>query len=120
MKDSPLVEKSYQFALRIVKLCRYLNDEQKEFVLSRQILQSGTAIGSQIEEAAQGDSTPDFLHHLTVANKKAFDTNYWLRLLRDSGYVNDKQAISIINDCEELQKLLIKSIKTTKSKISDK
>lgn len=120
MKESLLLEKSYQFALRVVKLCRYLNDEQKEFVISRQILQSGTAIGSQIEESAQSQSTPDFLHHLTVANKKAFDTNYWLRLLRDSGYVSEKQAASIIANCEELQKMLIASIKTTKSKIGDK
>lgn len=114
MKNNFLQEKAYNFALRIVKLCRYLNDEQKEFVLSKKILDSGTLIGSHLEQAAQAESHADFLHHFSVAHKKAFDTNFWLRLLRDSNYITDKQAASLLEDCEELQKILTSSVKTTK------
>ena len=114
MKENILLEKSYQFALRIVKLCRYLNDEKHEFVLSKQILVTGTSIGSQIEEAQQGENRADFSHQLAIANKHAFKTNFWLRLLRDGEYLNEKQTKSLIEDCEELQKLLISTLKTTK------
>jgi four helix bundle protein len=114
MKENVLLEKSYQFALRIVKLCRYLNDEKREFVLSKQILVSGTSIGSQIEEAQQGENRADFLHQLSIANKHAFKTSYWLRLLRDSEYLNEKQFESLLADCEEIQKMLIAILKTTK------
>ena len=114
MKENILLEKSYQFALRIVKLCRYLNDEKREFVLSKQILLSGTSIAAQIEEAQQGENRADFLHQLAVANKHAFKTNFWLRLLRDGEYLSDKQTKSLLEDCEELQKMLISTLKTTK------
>lgn len=114
MKDNILLEKSYQFALRIVKLCRYLNDEKHEFVISKQILFSGTSIGSQIEEAQQGENRADFLHQLSIANKHAFKTNYWLRLLHDSDYLNEKQFLSLLSDCEEIQKILTATLKTTK------
>jgi four helix bundle protein len=117
MKESPLLEKSYKFALRIVKLCRYLMEERNEFVLSREILRTGTAIGSYIEGATQADSTSDFIHNLSSANQNAFKTNYWLRLLRDSEYITDKQAQSLLGDCDELQKLLITSIKTSRRKL---
>lgn len=114
MKNNFLLDKAYSFALRIVKLCRYLVDEQKEFVLSKKILDSGTAIGSHLEQSAQAESHADFLHHFTVAHKKAFDTDFWLRLLRDGGFITDKQAQSLLDDCRELQKILTSSIKTTK------
>jgi four helix bundle protein len=114
MKENVLLEKSYQFALRIVKFCRYLNDEKHEFVLSKQILASGTSIGSQIEEAQQGENRSDFLHQLSIANKHAFKTNYWLRLLHDSEYLNEKQFSSLLEDCEEIQKLLTATLKTTR------
>jgi four helix bundle protein len=116
MKENLLEDKSYNFALRIVKLCRYLADEQKEFVLSRKILDSGTAVGSHVEEAGQAESSENFLHHLATANKKAFETNFWLRLLRDSQIITDKQAESILADCVEMQKLLTSATKTTKRK----
>lgn len=119
-KESPLREKSYQFALRIVKLCRYLKDECKEFVLSTQILQSGTAICSKIEHSSQAESSADFIHFRSAALQKAVDTHFWLRLLRDSEYITDKQAESMLNDCEELQKMLTSSVKTAKNKISDR
>lgn len=119
MKNNVLKEKSYRFALRIVKLCRYLVDEQKEFVLSRKILDAGTSIGSHVEQAFQGGSTADFVYHLSVANQKAFDTDFWLRLLKDSEFITEKQAESMLEDCQELEKLLTSSIKTTKKNASN-
>ena len=115
MSDSILQEKSYKFALRIVKLSQFLNDEKREFVLSKKILDSGTSVGVLIEEARQGDDRTDFSQKLSVANKEAFKTNFWLRLLRDSDFITEKQAESLLNDCEELQKMLISSLKTTKN-----
>jgi four helix bundle protein len=114
MKNDILREKSYAFALRIVKLSRYLVDEKKEYVLSRQVLKSGTSIGANIEEAKQGQSKLDFVSKLSIANKEAFETNYWLRLLRDSELIGEKPADSLLSDCDELQKLLVASIKTAK------
>jgi len=115
MSDSILQEKSYKFALRIVKLSQYLNDEKHEFVLSKKILDSGTAIGVFVEEAKQGENRTDFLQKLSVANKEAFKTNFWLRLLRDGGFLSEKQVQSLLDDCEEIQKMLISSLKTTKN-----
>src|SRR5215203_1477891 len=115
MSESVLQEKSYKFALRVVKLSQFLNDEKHEFVLSKKILDSGTAVGILVEEAKQGEDRADFSQKLLVANKEAFKTNFWLRLLRDGGFLSDKQAQSLIDDCEELQKMLISSIKSTRS-----
>ena len=115
MSKNILLEKSYKFALRIVKLSQYLNDEKREFVLSKKILDSGTAIGVLIEEAKQGENRSDFSQKLSVANKEAFKTNFWLRLLRDGGFLSEKQSQSLLDDCEELQKMLISSIKSTKT-----
>ena len=117
MGNSVLKLKSYSFALRTVKLFKYLAEEKKEFVLSKQLLRSGTSIGANIEEAYQGQSKADFIHKLAIANKEAFETHYWLRLLRDSEYLESKFADSLLNDCDELQKLLVSSIKTTKSNL---
>ena len=115
MKEDVAREKSYQFALRIVKLGQYLTEEKREFVLSRQILRSGTSIGANIEQSKQAQSRLDFVHKLSIANKEAFETNYWLRLLRDSEFITSQQAESLLSDCEELQKILVASIKTTKA-----
>ncbi len=115
MQKSILLEKSYSFALRMIKLFQFLAAEKKEFVLSKQVLRSGTSIGANVEEANQAESKADFVHKLSIANKEAFETNYWLRLLRDSNILTEKQAESLINDCEELQKLLTSSIKTSKT-----
>ncbi len=117
MKESVLREKSYQFALRIIKLYKFISAEKKEFVLSKQILRSGTSIGANIEEAGQAQSKTDFIHKLAIAQKEAAETNYWLRLLRDSEFLTDKQAESLLVDCEELQKLLASSIKTAKENL---
>ncbi|MCU0240099.1 MAG: four helix bundle protein [Pyrinomonadaceae bacterium] len=116
-KENVLKEKSYKFALRIIKLYKFFIDQKKEFVLSKQVLRSGTSIGANITEANQAQSTPDFIHKLSIALKEAYETEYWLCLLRDSEYLTEKQAESLIEDCNELQKLLTSSIKTSKSKL---
>lgn len=110
-----LLEKSYKFALRIVKLSQFLNNEKHEFVLSKKILDAGTNIGIFIEEAQQGENRPDFLQKYSLANKEAFKTNFLLRLLRDGEFLSEKHSQSLLTDCEELQKMLISAIKKTKS-----
>ena len=109
-----LQEKAYNFALRIVKLSEYLNHERREFILSKKILDSGTNIRLLIEEGKQGESRPDFIQKYSVANKEAFRTNFLLRLLRDSRKISQLQSHSLLTDCEELQKMLITSLKTAR------
>ncbi len=111
-----LKEKSYNFALRIVKLSQFLTVERKEYILSKQVLRSGTSIGANIEEAFQGESRSDFIHKLAIANKEAFETHYWLRLLRDSIILETAMAKSFLEDCDEIQRMLVAAIKTSKSK----
>lgn len=118
MKESVLRDKSYAFALRIVKLYQHLAKEQREFVLSKQVLRSGTSIGANIEEAGQAQSKPDFIHKLSIAQKESFETLYWLRLLRDSNLLNSKIADSMIDDVVQLQKLITASIKTAKQNLA--
>jgi four helix bundle protein len=119
-KPDVLREKSYAFALRIVRMFKHLSQEKREFVLSKQTLRSGTSIGANIAEASQGQSKLDFVHKLSISLKEAVETEYWLQLLQDSDYLTTKQAGSLIDDCEELQRLLTSSIKTTKAGIASK
>ena len=114
MKQSVLNEKSYSFALRIIRLTRYLANEKREFILGKQILRSGTAIGALVRESEYAESRPDFAHKLHIALKEANETDYWLSLLNDSEFIDDKAYESIKNDCGELIALLIASIKTAK------
>jgi four helix bundle protein len=116
MKDNVIKEKSYLFALRMVKAYRYLTQEQREFILSKQALRSGTAIGALVCEAEHAQSIPDFINKMNVSLKEANETEYWLRLLHDSDYIKDNAFISIHNDCLELVKLLASIVKTTKNK----
>jgi four helix bundle protein len=109
-----LQEKTFDFAVRIVHLSEYLNNERHEYVLSKKILDSGTNIGLLIEEGKQGESRADFVQKYSVANKEAFKTNFLLRLLHKTKYISDAQAESMLTDCEELQKLLITSLKTAR------
>lgn len=116
MKDNNLIKsKSYSFAIRIVKFYRFLKEDKREFILSKQVLRSGTSIGAMIEEATQAESKADFIHKLSVANKEANETRYWIKLLRDTNLITTKEAESLIIDCEELIKLLVSIIKSTKS-----
>lgn len=114
--ENPIQIKSYQFALRIIKLYKYLIIDKNEYVLSKQILRSGTSIGANIEEAIGGQSKADFIAKLQIALKESRETHYWIRLLIDSNYLENKLAKSILNDCEELLKLLNSILKTSKSK----
>jgi len=112
--SDPIRDKSYAFALRIVRLSEYLHDEKREYVLSRKILDSGVNIGLLVEEGKQGENRADFLQKFSVANKEAFKTNFLLRLLRDGDFIKETQVRSLLDDCEELQKMLIATIKTVR------
>ena len=115
MENSILRNKSFQFALRIIKLSQYIQREHQEYILSKQILRSGTAIGALIREAQYAQSKADFLHKLTIALKEANETEYWLLLLSESNYIDKKMFNSIYPDIKELLKLLISSTKTVKA-----
>lgn len=117
MKENVLKNKSYSFSIRIVKLSQFLQNEKKEFILSKQVLRCGTAIGALIREAEYGQSKVDFVHKLTIALKEANETEYWICILKDTGYLDEKIFDSLIVDCQEILKLLIASIKTAKSKV---
>jgi len=114
MKESALKTKSYLFSIRIVKLCKFLNKKEKEYLLSKQILKSGTAIGALVREAEFGQSKADFVNKLSIALKEANETIYWLSLLKDTDYLKDEEFISLNKDCEELLKILVASVKTAK------
>lgn len=114
-KENVLKTKSYPFAVRVIKLYKHLSESKKEFVLSKQVLRSGTSIGLNVAEANQAQSKADFIHKLAIALKESFETDYWLNLLRDSECISGKQASSLLEDCQELQKLLTSSIKTAKA-----
>ncbi|GAB7088718.1 four helix bundle protein [Marinifilum fragile] len=109
-----IVEKSYQFAIRIVKLCQYLNKEKKEFVLSKQLLRSGTSIGANVEEAIGGISKKDFTAKMSIAYKEARETNYWIRLLKDTDYIDEKLFKSLNKDNQELLKILYSIINSSR------
>lgn len=115
VEENVVKEKSFKFALRIVKLYKYLEKEKKEYILSKQILRSGTAIGALIRESQYAQSKADFIHKLSIALKEANETDYWLELLFQSGYLEEKSYVSIHTDIEELLKLLTSIVKTTKS-----
>ncbi|MBR4123295.1 MAG: four helix bundle protein [Clostridia bacterium] len=112
--ENVIVEKSKAFALRIIKLYKYLVNDQKEFVLSKQILKSGTSIGANVKEAIRGQSKPDFYSKMNIALKEASETEYWLELLCDSNFIKDSHFESIYMDCQELIKLLVAITKTQK------
>lgn len=114
VEENTVKFKSYAFALRIIKAYKFLSSEQREFVLSKQLLRSGTAIGALIREAEHAESKADFIHKMNISLKEANETEYWLMLLHDSDFLDEKVFRSIINDCRELIKMLISIIKTTK------
>ena len=112
--NNAIEEKSFQFAVRIVKLCRYLCDEKKEFILSKQLLRTGTSIGANIAESQQAQSRPDFISKLCIALKEASETNYWLRLLRATDYLSETEYRTMIVQCKELERLLTSILKSAK------
>ena len=119
MKDNVIRTKSFAFALRIVKLYQFLQFEKKEFILSKQLLRCGTAIGAMVREAEQAESKSDFIHKLAIAQKEANETEYWIELLYQSGYLDKPQYESVFNDITEIRKLLTSIIKTSKQRKSN-
>jgi four helix bundle protein len=115
-KKNVLREKTTAFAIRVVKLARYLNEEKKEFVLSKQLLRAGTNPGAMIRESENAESTQDFIHKLGIAQKELGETMYWLELLAATGYLTEKEFKSINKDAEEMMKIIRSSILTMKKK----
>lgn len=113
-KQNIVREKSFAFAVRIVKLYKFLSSEKKGFVLSKQILRSGTSVGANIEEADNAISRKDFSSKISIAYKEAKETHYWLRLLKETKYVDEEQFGSLIKDCDEICKLLFAILRTSR------
>jgi four helix bundle protein len=115
MKENVIKDKTFAFALRIVKLYQFLIDSKKEYVLSKQVLRSGTSIGANVRESEHGQSKADFIHKISIALKEANETDYWLELLYQSGYLDEKMYPSIKQDCQEILKILTAIVKTSKA-----
>ena len=109
--------KSFQFALRIVRLCNYLQTSQHEFIMAKQLLRCGTSIGANVAEAEHAQSRADFCSKLNIALKEAAETDYWLRLLHEADYLRDVEFQSVFADCKEIEKLLAAIVKSTKGSI---
>lgn len=115
MAEKVLRGKSFAFAVRIVKLARYLQEQQREYLISKQLRRCGTAIGAMVREAEYAESRPDFIHKLSIALKEANENEYWLELLLESGYLDERGYHSIHDDLVELLKLLTAIVKTSKN-----
>ena len=109
-----VAEKAFAFAVRIVKLCQYLQNEKHEYILSKQLIRSGTSVGANITEAKQGQSKADFISKMSIALKETSETKYWLRLLQATDYLSQKEYQSILADCIEIEKMLTSIVKTSK------
>ena len=116
MGNSVILDKSKKFALRIVKLYKYLNEQKHEHVLSKQLLRCGTSIGANAKECAFAQSKADFTAKIFIAQKECAETEYWLELLYESEYINKSEFDSIYEDCQELMRLIVASTKTLQSK----
>lgn len=114
MKENLIIDKSKQFAIRIIRLYQHLNENNREFVLSKQILRSGTSIGANVREAVQAQSRKDFVSKMQIALKEASETEYWLELLHETDYLSDKEFESIYADCASINKILISIVKTSR------
>ena len=114
MADSLTLEKSKDFAIRIVNLYRYLTAEKREYIMSKQLLRCGTSIGANLSEALYGVSRNDFIAKVFIALKETAETEYWLELLNKTGYLSDAEYDSLNDDCKELIKLLTSIAKTSR------
>ena len=114
MSDSLLISKSKEFALQVIKVCNFVKQNKKESVLSNQLIRSGTSIGANIREAFYGHGAADFIAKLQIALKECSESEYWIELLIESGYYDDKK---ILEQCIEIKKLLVSSINTAKAKL---
>jgi len=116
-KQNPLKDKSFQFALKIIKLYTFLSEQKREYVMSKQLLRSGTSIGANIREAQNAQSKADFIHKFSISQKECDETLYWLELLHQSGFLEEKEFKAIHHEANELLKMLRSSILTTKQNI---
>ncbi|MFZ1528760.1 MAG: four helix bundle protein [Ferruginibacter sp.] len=117
MKQNILKGKTFLFAVRIINLYKYLKKEYAEYVISNQVIRSGTSIGALVREAEHAESLKDFVHKLNIGLKEANEVDYWLDLLFATNFLDQKLYRSLKDDCEEILKLLVASIKTSKSRI---
>lgn len=115
-KESAIRDKSIEFAIRVVKLCRYLNDDKKEYILSKQLLRSGTAIGALVREADYAESKADFIHKIHIATKEGSEAEYWILLLFKSGLITEKEFESIQPEINQINRILVSILKTSKTK----
>lgn len=110
-----IVDKSFDFAVRIINLCKFLQEQKKEFIISKQIIRSGTSIGANVREAINAQSRSDFIHKLSIAQKECDETCYWIELLHKTEYINEDEYKSIHDDCISLLKIIRSIILTIKS-----
>jgi four helix bundle protein len=119
MRENVIKIKSFGFAVRVVKLYKILCEQKKEFVLSKQLLRSGTAVGALYREAEQAESKSDFIHKMAIAQKECNESMYWLELLKETEFINEQEFNSIYSDATELIKLITSIIKSTKTNINN-
>ena len=112
--ENLILNESKKFALRIVKLYQYLTEQKREFILSKQLMRSGTSIGANVREATQAQSRPDFISKMQIALKEASESEYWLELLHESNYISDTEFESLYSDCNRINRILISIVKTSK------
>ena len=118
MKENVIKDKSKRFAIRIVEMYKYLSEEKHEYVISKQLLRSGTSVGANVSEGVYAQSKADFISKMSIALKEAAESEYWLELLKETEYVTKKQYHSINEDCLEIIRLLIAITKNTKTTVS--
>lgn len=115
-KPNVIKDKSFAFAVQIVNICKYLIENRKEFVISKQLLRSGTSIGANVREGINAESKADFIHKLSIAQKEADETLYWLELLKATNFIGEEEFKTLSIDCQELLKILKSIILTTKQR----
>jgi len=117
-KRNIIKEKTFAFALRVIKMYNFLKENKKEFILSKQLLRSGTSIGAMVREAINAETLKDFIHKLSIAQKECDETCYWLELLKEANYISEKEFISIYDDALELLKIIRSIIIKSKQKLT--
>ena len=115
-----IAAKSFSFSVRVVKLCRMLREQRREYIISNQLQRSGCSIGANVSEAKQGQSRADFLSKNAIALKEAVETEYWLRLLHETGYLTDREFHSIYRDCDEIRRILASIVKSARENSTQK
>ena len=112
-EENVIVAKSYSFAVRCVRLYKYLCEEKHDYVIGKQLLRSGTSVGANVKEAIRGISRADFKAKMSIALKEASESEFWIEILRDTDYITTQQAESMLTDCVELLKMLMSIVKTS-------